>query len=476
MRGSKNKTKKHIAHIQKLYKKLPFWIKALAAGTIACGFLTGILVTVFEQQYQDRIYPNVSVGGISFGGKTKEAVASYWSTRNQPFATAQFELKFESYVATISGSDIGLGYDADLSATQAYLVGRSGGFLSNLFVKFFRKQVDLQPYFRWNESGIDDTLNSLSEQIDIPVQDALFHFANNKVTSFKPSKDGRALNMDEARERIKEAFYTAARTDQQRLIILLPVDTVHPSIATNNSNSFGIKELIGEGYSEFEGSIPGRIHNVALAASRVNGILIKPGATFSFDDAVGDITAATGYESAYIIKDGHTVLGDGGGVCQVSTTLFRAALNAGLPIVERHAHDYRVHYYEEGGFPAGLDATVYSPSVDLKFKNDTPNYILIQAKTDTENLTLTFDLYGTSDGRKSIISNTKLWDVAPPPPDLYQDDPTIPKGTIKQVDFSAWGAKASFDYNVTRGTTILENTTFYSNFQPWQAVYLRGVQ
>jgi vancomycin resistance protein YoaR len=189
---------------------------------------------------------------------------------------------------------------------------------------------------------------------------------------------------------------------------------------------------------------------------------------------VGDISAATGYQSAYIIKDGHTVLGDGGGVCQVSTTLFRAALAAGLPIVERHAHDYRVHYYEEGGIQPGLDATVYGPTYDLKFKNDTPTSILIQAKTDVANLSLTFDLYGTGDGRKAQISNQKIWDITSPPPDLYQDDPTLPKGVVKQVDFSAWGAKASFDYLVTRGADVLENTTFVSNYRPWQAVYLRG--
>jgi vancomycin resistance protein YoaR len=189
---------------------------------------------------------------------------------------------------------------------------------------------------------------------------------------------------------------------------------------------------------------------------------------------VGDISAATGYQSAYIIKDGRTVLGDGGGVCQVSTTLFRAALAAGLPIIERHAHAYRVHYYEEGGFKPGLDATVYGPTYDLKFKNDTPTSILIQVKTDVANLSLTFDLYGTGDGRKAQISNQKLWDITPPPPDLYQDDPTLPKGTVKQVDFAAWGAKASFDYLVTRGTEVLESTTFVSNFRPWQAVYLKG--
>ncbi|MCX6794052.1 MAG: VanW family protein [Candidatus Gottesmanbacteria bacterium] len=438
---------------------------------ILFALIAGVL---FEKHYQGRIYPHVSVGDIDVAGKTPKEIENYWLEKNTPFATMQFELRYDGKVATISGADLGLGYDATLSATQAYLVGRSRQWLTNIYIKLFQKPVNLAPYFRWNSAVTDAALDTIASEVDIPAMDALFRFQNSRVTSFRPSSNGRRLNTNEANNRLTQAFYTTERTGLQRITILLPIETVKPIIATDQVNTFGIKELVGSGYSEFAGSIAGRIHNVALAAARINGILVKPGETFSFNDAVGDISAATGYQSAYIIKEGRTVLGDGGGVCQVSTTLFRAALAAGLPIIERHAHAYRVHYYEEGGFKPGLDATVYGPTYDLKFKNDTPTFILIQAKTDATNLSLTFDLYGTSDGRKAQISNQKLWGITPPPPDLYQDDPTLPKGTVKQVDFSAWGAKASFDYTVIRGTDILQQTTFISSFRPWQAVYLKG--
>ena len=448
-------------------------LTGLLAGTVIvlCALT---LCIVFEEKYEGRIYPNVSVGDINVGGQSPKNVETYWLTKNTPFSSMQFELHYDGNVATISGADLGLGYDATLSATQAFLIGRSREWISDLYLLFLQKPVNLPPYFRWNTNVIDDTLNDIASQMNVPSTDALFQFENGRVTSFRTSSNGRQLNNNEANKRITQAFHTAAQTGQQRIIILLPIETVRPTITTDKANTFGIKDLIGTGYSEFAGSAAGRIHNVALAASRLNGILIKPGETFSFNDAVGDISAATGYQSAYIIKGGRTVLGDGGGVCQVSTTLFRAALAAGVPIIERHAHDYRVHYYEEGGYKPGLDATVYGPTYDLKFKNDTPASILIQAKTDVANLSLTFELYGTSDGRQSQITNQKLWGVTPPPPDLYQDDPTLPKGTVKQVDFSAWGAKASFDYLVTRGGDMLEQTTFLSNYQPWQAVFLKG--
>ncbi len=450
------------------------WIRALTAGMLVFALLVAGVVSLYRRQYKGRIYPNVSVAGTPFGGQTKEDVSRYWLAKNEPFADAAFELKFKSTIATISGSDIELGYDSDLSATQAYLVGRSGRFLSDLYVTFLQKTVNLEPYFRWKDSVIDDTLTNLAAQIDVPEEEALFQFADGKVTAFRPAKVGRRLNREETKRRLTEAFTTVSRTNQQRITILLPVADVSPASSTDGTNAFGIKELIGSGYSEFAGSIPGRIHNVALAASRINGILIKPGEEFSFNNAIGDISAATGYQSAYIIKEGRTVLGDGGGVCQVSSTLFRAALNAGLPIVERHAHAYRVHYYEDGGFKPGLDATVFSPSVDLRIKNDTPSHILIQAKTDTKNLTLRFELYGTRDGRVAELLNHQVWGQTAPPPPLYQDDPTLKTGVVKQVDWSAWGAKTSFQYKVTRNGETLQDTTFYSTFRPWQAVYLKG--
>ncbi len=445
-----------------------FWsVFAVMLGALVGGIL-------FEQTYQKKIYPHVSVDGVDVGGKEPKDIQEYWMSKNTPFSEMRFELRYDGKTATISGADLELGYDATLSATQAYLVGRSQALLSNLYFKLSQHTVNLSPYFRWNSGVITDALDTIAADVDIPATDALFQFQNGRVTNFRPSAPGRRLNKDEANNRLAQAFYTAQRSGQQQITILMPVETVQPAVATTQANTFGIKELIGSGYSEFAGSAAGRIHNIALAAGRLNGILIKPGEIFSFNDAVGDITAATGYQSAYIIKEGRTVLGDGGGVCQVSTTLFRAALAAGLPIIERHAHAYRVHYYEEGGYKPGLDATVYGPTYDLKFKNDTKTSILIQAKTDFPHVSLTFDLFGAADGRKAQISNQKLWGITAPPPDLYQDDPTLAKGVVKQVDFAAWGAKASFDYLVTRNGETLQQDTFISNYRPWQAVYLKG--
>jgi vancomycin resistance protein YoaR len=254
----------------------------------------------------------------------------------------------------------------------------------------------------------------------------------------------------------------------------LPVNTVYPKTSTAQVNDYGIRELLGSGTSSFIDSIPNRVYNIGLASSRTNGVLVPPGETFSFDQVIGEITAATGYKQAYVIKSGKTVLDDGGGVCQVSTTLFRAVLNAGLPIVERTAHAYRVGYYEQGGSPPGFDATVFPPLVDFKFKNDTPNYILIQ--NNMAGTTLTFQIYGTSDGRVTTVGKPVILSTTPPPPELRQDDPTLPKGTEKETEHAITGMNIQFKRTVVRNGETIIDEVIRSNFRPWQRVIMVGTK
>jgi vancomycin resistance protein YoaR len=323
------------------------------------------------------------------------------------------------------------------------------------------------------ESALDGLTEQIVNAVNTPPQNARLIFEEGKVKEFTPGKPGLETEKSNLKNQIKASIETLVVTDEKKAEIEIPTKKTNPEVATGDINNLGLRELIGRGTSRFAGSIPSRIHNVTLAASRINGTLIKPGETFSFNRALGDVSAYTGFQQAYVIKDGKTVLGDGGGVCQVSTTLFRAALNSGLPIEERRAHSYRVGYYEQDSKP-GLDATVYDPTTDLKIKNDTPGHILIQTTVNKKTASLAIEFYGTSDGRVATVSIPRVWDITPAPPPSYQDDPTLPAGTIKQIDYAAGGAKAAFDYEVTRDGQTLQKRTFYSNYRPWQAKFLRG--
>ncbi len=445
-----------------------------------CLALIIFAITYFENKYLNKIYPGVTIDKISFAGKTPTDIESYFQSKNKPFNDLDITLQFEDKIATLSGNTLAIFYDGKLSAVQAYSIGRTGNIFSDTYHKLIAitQGINLTSVISYKSSLIDETVNNMSLSIDIPPQDALFNFENGKVTAFKTSKSGRLLNKKQAQDMITAYIYKLAKDNgslSNKITINLPVVDVEPKITTESSNSYGIRELLAEGNSKFAGSINGRIHNVALAASRINGRLVSPGEVFSFNDALGDVSSSTGFQPAYVIKGGRTVLGDGGGVCQVSTTLFRAALNAGLPVIERFPHSYRVGYYEQDS-PPGFDATVYSPSYDLKFKNDTPHHILIQAETDTQNLTLVFRLFGMKDGRQVEITKPVIYSQTPPPSDLYQDDPTLPIGVVRQVDWKAWGTKVNFDYKVTKNGEVTNKQSFFSNYQPWQAVFLKGTK
>lgn len=331
----------------------------------------------------------------------------------------------------------------------------------------------LVPKGGYRFSEVNPTLTEVGEAVARPPQNPVFKYEDGRVQEFSAAKDGLQVDIVSLQNKIAVSLDELAESDIDSISIDIPVQRTPPDFSTSEVNDLGIKEIIGVGTSTFRGSIPSRVFNVAHAAGKLNGVLIKPGETFSFVNTLGDISALTGYKQAYVIQGNQTVLGDGGGVCQVSTTFFRAALDAGLPIVERHAHSYRVGYYEQDSGP-GIDATVYHPTVDIKIKNDTPGHILIQTVADTKNMALKFEFYGTSDGRVSTIGKPKISSSTPPPEDLYVDDPTLPAGQIKQIEYKAWGAKVNFDYKVERNGELIFEDTFYSNYRPWQAKFLRG--
>ena len=325
----------------------------------------------------------------------------------------------------------------------------------------------------YDEKEINKLIVEISKSLNRGPQNSIFLVNDGKVEEFTPSVDGVTVDEDKLKEEILKSLHTLETTEEKTINLQIPVILNPAKIKNKDVNDLGINELIGRGVSYFRGSIPNRVYNLDHAAKKFRGILVAPGDTFSFNEILGDVSALTGYKSAYVIKDGKTVLGDGGGVCQVSTTLFRSILDAGLPIVERRAHSYRVGYYEQG-FPVGLDATIYHPTTDLKFKNNTEKHILIQSSIDIPRSTLVFEIYGTDDGRIATTTKPIITSSTAPQPDLYIDDPTLPTGQTKQTEYKAWGARVVFDYKVTKNGETLTEKTFVSNYQPWQAVFLRG--
>lgn len=448
------------------------------SNKIKIRILLGAIIIVslpilFYVYFMDRVYPNVFISGINVGGKTKSEIVSLLDSKVAVIPNSII-LTYKNDVFSIPSSNLDVKFNKDKTIKRALQLGRSGNifFDVNQITTSIKRGTNIPLVTSVDENYLDNFIADLAKKINITPVNAKFKILDGKVELFAPEVNGLEIDKEQLKLDILEGAY---RNSSDEIIINIPVKEVEPQIKTTDVNNLGIKELIGSGTSHFAGSISSRIYNINLAASRINNTLIAPNQIFSFDQTVGDISSLNGYQQAYVIENGKTVLGDGGGVCQVSTTMFRAAMNSGLPIIERHAHAYRVHYYEEDA-SVGLDATIYNPTVDFKFKNDTTNYILIQTEIDLNNLILTFNLYGTRDGRVSEITKPVLWGYQPAPPALYTNDPTLSAGVIKQIDFAASGIKSQFEYTVTKVGAVINHQTFYSNFEPWQAKFLRGTK
>lgn len=245
-----------------------------------------------------------------------------------------------------------------------------------------------------------------------------------------------------------------------------------PSTAT--AADLGITELVVSARTSFAGSSSERIQNIRMASSAFHGLLMAPGETLSMADVLGDISLDAGYAEALIIIGNRTVKGVGGGVCQVSTTLFRAAFYGGYQIDERYPHAYRVGYYEQGpNSPGpGLDATVFAPLVDFKFTNDSGTWLLME--TYLYGTTLEWKFYSAKDGRVVSWETSGARNVVEAPEPLYKENDELPEGKIKQVDWEADGADVTVTRSVLRDGQVLHNDVIRTHYLPWRAIYEYG--
>ena len=326
--------------------------------------------------------------------------------------------------------------------------------------------------------AIEQLLVKIATKVNRSSTNARFYFddGSRQLVLVQPAVTGRTLDVAANRDAIIQNLFQGVHDIQ------LVLTEVKPQVGDNDSAaSLGITGLVESYTSYFRGSSAARLKNIQAASSRFYGLLVPPYKTFSMGEAIGDISLDNGYAEALIIYNGQTITGVGGGICQVSTTLFRTAFYGGYPILERHEHAYRVYYYEQtptGHDPnlAGLDATVYFPLVDMKFTNDRPYWLLMETYFDPENYSLTWKFYSGDDGRKVEVHNLGLRNVVPAPDPLFVENKDLAPDTCKQVDYPGDGA----DITVTRSVTIngqrltLAGDTIRTHYQPWQAVYQYG--
>lgn len=252
-------------------------------------------------------------------------------------------------------------------------------------------RADIGAVYQWTQ----DQLKTHTK----PAEDARMNIVEGRVTDFNPGQNG---------------YYPDAHATTLALIRNLQTDTLNtpvvavsipPSLGLDKTNTLGINTLLSGGLSDFSGSSKNRKANIEAGSKKIRGVLVPPGETLSFNEYLGDVTAEDGFKPEIVIKADGLKPELGGGICQVSSTLFRAVMQSGMPITTRRNHAFSVNHY----FPPGTDATVYSPYTDFKFVNDTPATVLIWNYYKDDH-TLAFDLYGTEDDRVVKVDEPLQWD------------------------------------------------------------------
>ncbi|PID99770.1 MAG: hypothetical protein CSA81_14585, partial [Acidobacteria bacterium] len=270
-----------------------------------------------------------------------------------------------------------------------------------------KTQVKKISLLNFRQEKLTAFLEEIAPQFEKEKKEPVLEFNEEKNQLIVQTKGANGHFLD--KEKSLEKLFSDLKTNIKQKHFSLATVAVEPEISTDNLEQLGIKQKIATGQSNFIRSPKNRIHNIKVATSRFRGQVIPPKTEFSFVNILGPVDESTGYKEELVIKNNETIPEFGGGVCQVSTTLFRAVINAGFEITERRNHAYPVQYYA----PQGTDATIYIPHPDLRFVNNTDHHVLLQPKI--EGHLLTFDIYGTNDGRQVKIEgptvysrNTKL--------------------------------------------------------------------
>ena len=312
----------------------------------------------------------------------------------------------------------------------------------------------------------------IARQIDQSVLNARFLFNGGDLKVVRPSREGRQLDQPGTVSAIKAAMLAGEYT------VPLPVDVVPPAVSSDNPRSLGVRELIDRGSTSFAGSVPEKKFNIRLAAQRLNGVVVPPGGTFSFNREIGPTTLEAGFQWGFGITSGDngpkTVPSVAGGICQVATTLFQPVFWAGYPLEERYWHLYWIPAYTSRGV-VGLDVTV-DPDTNLDFKwtNPTSDYVLIQSGADDENVY--FALYGKKPSWKVQVDDAVITNRTPPDPrPMAEPEPSLPWGRTVVVET----ARDGFDVIVRRHVIPADGAKsrdldLKSSYEPAHTVTLVG--
>lgn len=399
-----------------------------AAVLIAVSVM-GSYVYFATQKWNNVIYPNVVVEDMDLTGKTKEEAIKILSNKYGNLAlNSKINIKTPNRTYTINYSGLNAKYNITEAVNEAYTYGKNLNIISKykIISKSERKQYDLK--FSYNQKPVNDTIQAIKKDINQKPKDASVKLENG---NFNVISGIKGAELDEAKLK-KDILAKLDSKASGEINIEAPIKVLEPKVSAEALKSINTK--IGSFSTNYATSSQARATNIYVATKNVNGTLIMPGDTFSFNEVVGERTKARGYQEAPVIVNQKLESGLGGGICQVSSTLYNAILQANIKTTERAHHTFPSHYVEKG-----LDATVDWGNIDLKFKNTFDYPIYIEAGTSNKNVY--FDIYSNEKLKQRTYKISSEVYSTIEPTTKYIDDPTLPAGTEEVVRSSHTGYK-----------------------------------
>lgn len=385
--------------------------------------VTGTTAVVVQDldAYAGRMLPGVTIAGIPVGGLTLEQAGRAADEIAVSRLASSVTLKIQDERLALTYAELGLIPHADEAVTDAYAIGRREPWLQAIFIRLqlARHPIDVPIRYTWNSEAVARLLAPMAVEIETLPRNAAVTVQDGQIVITQESHSGIAIDLAATGARIRSALGTGA-SDVEAV-----VHVTEPAFTTEEARELQVP------LARFSTTIPGtenRVHNITLAAAFLSGTILQPGEVFSYNKAVGPRTVERGFLEAPVLIDDELVPGDGGGICQVSSTLFNVALLADLEIQARANHSRPVAYLS-----IGRDATVSYDGFDLRFKNTSERHILLWAWVNGRRLTIT--AFGTPvPGKEVNIEVTESEVVTPPDGTVTKNDPELEEGTIVTRD------------------------------------------
>jgi vancomycin resistance protein YoaR len=399
------------------------WLVFLAVLVSLFG-ATAVLGATLVCAPQDKVIPGVRVRDVELGGLNREGAREALSALEKKMLSEPVLCRYGEKSWELALADCEFRLDIEGTLARALRLGREGPFYRQWQQRYriSREGYELPLAVFLNKKIFAEKLLEITSEIGRPPQEASFQITPDDRVKVVPGRDGLQVDTEDAYRQLVDALQAGRKGPEIRFSLV----QVKPRRTTEAVAAMGITGLLSSYTTSFDPTNVGRTYNIRVAAAALDGLLVPPGQEVSFNDVVGPRSSEAGYKNAKVIVNNEFVDGIGGGVCQVSSTLYNAILLANLEVLERTNHSLPVGYV-----PVGRDATVVYGAIDLKFRNNTESYLYIRSAVKGSELT--FKIYGNTDYRLPVTIRTRVLKEMEPKV-IYEKDPNLKKGeqVVKQ--------------------------------------------